>query len=103
MRKVSRPVRRKEIGDVLRSSNAPISYPTNSVLLKNASLRREAPSRLQTVVGLSQRLWTSSLSSLFQEFKHSFVDYFWSGKGQIMAGLRDQFGLEVRNQLFGAC
>ncbi len=29
MREVSRPVRRKEIGDVLRGSNAPISYPTN--------------------------------------------------------------------------
>ncbi len=28
MREVSRPVRRKEIGDVQRCSNAPISYPT---------------------------------------------------------------------------
>ena len=31
MREVSRPVRRKEIGDVLRCSNAPISYPTRDV------------------------------------------------------------------------
>ncbi len=31
MRQVSRPVRRKEIGDVLRCSNAPISYPTKGV------------------------------------------------------------------------
>jgi hypothetical protein len=31
MREVSRPVRRKEIGDVLLCSNAPISYPTSGV------------------------------------------------------------------------
>jgi hypothetical protein len=34
MRKVSRPVRRKEIGDVLLCRNAPISYPTNGVLFE---------------------------------------------------------------------
>jgi len=49
MRNVSRPVWRKEIGDVLLCSNAPISYPTRS--------KRKQVSKGRRLAHLLKRLW----------------------------------------------
>src|SRR5437773_144829 len=43
MRNVSRPVWRKEIGDVLLCSNAPISYPTSDGAQKKAKASGPGP------------------------------------------------------------
>ncbi len=53
-----------------------ISIVVERGIAQNASRLSEASSRLQAIVGLPQRLWISSVSSLFQEFQNFSVDCF---------------------------
>jgi hypothetical protein len=61
MREVSRPVRRKEIGDVLRGSNAPISYPTKDT--ESISKSRSMSPGLEMLSGESKRRGTVAHAS----------------------------------------